>query len=248
MQIGEDIYPRRSDGSLFPYIPFVFAGSDDNRPNVDVPPLLDIANINIGHYRNSADNEENLFIHGQGTMFIWSNMAADDFAQANPSGIKVGSRAAHFLGPAGGAQLLQVEGSGALPQAMQAKVDMMIGIGARFIAEPSGNKPVGTAMIEASQQTSGVINLIMNVENAYRMVLGWMTDFMGGDRESISFELNKDLFDQPWTAQEITAAIMLADSGVVAKADLRTKARATGYLDPTRSDEDIDRDIMDGGE
>jgi len=59
---GPDIYPRQSDGSLWDEIPFSFIGSINNDETIDKAPLYDIAEINISHYRNSADYEESSFL------------------------------------------------------------------------------------------------------------------------------------------------------------------------------------------
>ena len=48
-------------------IPFIFCGALNNSPDVDKSPVYDIAEVNIAHYRNSADYEESCFIAGQAT-------------------------------------------------------------------------------------------------------------------------------------------------------------------------------------
>ncbi|MEE4290648.1 MAG: DUF4055 domain-containing protein, partial [Cycloclasticus sp.] len=57
--------PRQANGSRFNFIPFIIAGAVSNDPSVDNAALYDIAELNIGHYRNSADYEESVFLVGQ---------------------------------------------------------------------------------------------------------------------------------------------------------------------------------------
>lgn len=241
------LYPTKKDGTFFKEIPFQFFGAVDNRPTVDKPPLYDIAIVNLAHYRNSADHEENLFIHGQGTLFLTSNMSWKSFNEANPNGIMVGARKGHFLGDGGNAQLLQLDAATAIGNAMDSKVAQMIGIGARFIQDKSGKETAEAAKIGAGQQVSGLGTLVGNVSDGMLNVIGWLSDFMGGKGES-TFELNKDFFDQSITALEASTFAMFGDTGVVAKADIRHLLRRVGWLRQDRTDEQIDQEIVDNGE
>ena len=107
-QIGEDIIPSKAGGAPWEEIPFVFPGALNNDPCVDPPPLYDMSELNLGHYRNSADFEKNLFIHSGGTLFVSSKLSADEWKTMNPNGITVGSDAGHFLSDPGSATLLQL--------------------------------------------------------------------------------------------------------------------------------------------
>lgn len=64
-ELVEEYWPTTAIGTRFNYIPFYFAGSENNDPNYDEIPLLDLSLLNVGHYRNSADQEESGFIAGQ---------------------------------------------------------------------------------------------------------------------------------------------------------------------------------------
>jgi hypothetical protein len=243
--IGELIEPKKKDGSRFDVIPFVIVGSEDNRPKVDKPPLLDIANVNLAHLRNSADQEENLFIHGQGTMFLSSDMSISQWNEANgKGGVRVGSRDGHFLGPNGKAILLQIQENTAIAAAMTDKVKQMIAIGARYIQDSgSAQETAEAARINSAQQTSGLNTLVGNVENGIITCLGWIADFMGGDITNIKFKLNRDFYDRTLTPQEATMLMLFADSGTLAQTDVRSRLRQTGVIQADRTDKDIDDDV-----
>jgi len=86
-------FQPRANGKLLDRIPFIIAGSYSNDPAVDDAALYDIAEINIGHYRNSADYEEGIFLHGQPMLHIdVGTTSAIEFETLNPNGIEVGSR------------------------------------------------------------------------------------------------------------------------------------------------------------
>ena len=66
---AEEVFPQL--GSLDQgVIPFTFIGATNNDHTIDDAPLLPLAELNIGHFRNSADNEESSFVVGQPTLFI----------------------------------------------------------------------------------------------------------------------------------------------------------------------------------
>ncbi len=239
----ETFYPTDYNGNQFEIIPFQFIGAENNRPSVDKPPLLDIANVNLAHYRNSADNEENLHIHGQGTLILGSNMSTEDFKKANPNGVSVGSRNGHFLGDNAFAELLQLDPSQTLQTAMDKKVTQMIGIGARFIQEEYVDMRVDQVQVNKAQKESGLATLVGNCTKGITNCINWVLMFMGEKEQDFSFALNMDFFGASLTAQEITAMIMLVDTGVMPKSDARRKLKNIEWIDSEKTEEEIEAEI-----
>jgi hypothetical protein len=64
------VQPKRGDGEAWNYIPFTFVGSVNNDETPDLPPLYDLAVLNVAHYRNSADYEESCYMVGQPTPYL----------------------------------------------------------------------------------------------------------------------------------------------------------------------------------
>lgn len=62
---GEKKFPTAYNGDFWSYIPFTFVGAIDNSEEIKKPPLLPLANLNLAHYRDSADFQE--------AVFIWAN-------------------------------------------------------------------------------------------------------------------------------------------------------------------------------
>lgn len=237
-QVGPDITPKKQDGSRWSVIPFQFFGAEDNRPSPDRPPLLDIANINLAHYRNSADYEESLYIHGQGTLFVSSDLSVEQWKDANPNGITVGARRGIFLGANGRAELLQVTANSATAKAMEDKESQMRMIGARLITAATGTQTAEAARIDASSETSVLANVAGNVSEGVTKCLLFAQDYMGG--EGSEYELNTAFFDETMSAQDVMALISLEDRGVIATTDTRDMLKRTGWLSSEREDEDID--------
>lgn len=243
----EPRHPRGFDGRTLDFIPFVFAGAYANIPDMQLPPLLDIALVNIAHYRNSADQEESLYIHGQGTLFITSDMTGDQFKEQNPNGVVVGARRGHFLGSNGSATLLQTQANGAIKEAMQDKLDLMVALGAKLIQSKSGNETAEAARIKASSDASTLDTIVGNASEAIEQALEFATVFMGGNPEQVLFSLNRDFFDSALTAQDVMALIQLADRGDVAQADIRAALRKAGWIAANRTDEILDEEAEEIG-
>ncbi|MCG8608943.1 MAG: DUF4055 domain-containing protein [Pseudomonadales bacterium] len=246
-QIGEDIIPSKAGGAPWEEIPFVFPGALNNDPCVDPPPLYDMSELNLGHYRNSADFEKNLFIHSGGTLFVSSKLSADEWKTMNPNGITVGADAGHFLGDAGSATLLQLEPAQATDEAMKRKEEQMIAIGAKLIDKGAINETAEAARINATSETSVLDTIVGNGEDAIVRCLQWCAEFQGADPESIKYELNKEFFDRSVDPQTIMAGIQLYDRGIIAKPDMVSAARRAKLVDSDRTDEEIEDDIDTNG-
>jgi len=244
-EIISAVQPRRNDGTTFDTIPFVFIGSENNDPQVDSAPLYDMSNINIGHYKNSADYEESVHITGQPTLFMSSAFSADDFAEANPNGVKIGARRGHNVGEGGSAMLLQAAPNQLADEAMKRKEQQAVMTGARLIMPQSGVETAEAAMLRASSESS-VLNIIVNnVEAGLVKALEISTQFMGGNPEEIEYKLNREFFDNRMDPQELMAQIQTLDRQIISTKDLRANMRRAGLIAADRTDEDIDEDLGD---
>ena len=239
----ETIYPLDANGNRLTEIPFVFVGSENNDYTVDESPIYDLSNVNLSHYRNSADNEESSFIHGQPSLFLYvANGAA--VTEANPNGISVGARAANVLGQDDRAELLQA-GENNLPREnMRDKEQMMIMLGARLIT-PSQQETAEAARIKHSGDNSVLGIIVKNVDNAYAKVIEWLQLFQTGIEEEFLFQVNNDFFFEKMTAQDRQAWIADVLQGAVSLKDYRTALREAGHIADDRTDDEIDGDIND---
>ena len=241
MPVTEQFYPRRGNGTYFDTIPFQFIGSTNNDATIDVPPLEAIAEVNIAHYRNSADVEENSFIHGQLTLGVTSDLSAEGFKEANPSGIVVGARAGHFLGSQGGFHSVQANASSLTQELMKSKEMQLVMLGAQLIVDRNSNQTAKAAQLQHASEHSVLGDVVNNVSEALEAAIYWCGEFMNvvGD---VEYDINTQFFDEGVDPQMIIQAIAMYDRELITSGDLQDYGRKAGIIAADRTNDDIDQD------
>ena len=240
--ITEEIVIRGASGQPFDYIPFHFIGSRDNLPDIDEPILYDIARVNIGHFRNSADQENNLSVHGGGTLVVSTDMSPEAFQSANPGGITVGENAGLILSEGGKAELLQLGPASAIGTEMTHKEQMMVQIGAKIITK-TGQRTAEEARIQATSENSMLDTMVGNIDEAFTAVLYDCRAFISPTEADIVFSLNSDFYADSIAPQEIMAMIQGSDAGVMPKIDIVRRLIDAGWIQSEGTPEDILSDI-----
>lgn len=229
----EEIFPQL--GSVEPgTIPFTFIGASNNDSTIDDAPLLPLAELNIGHFRNSADNEESSFVVGQPTLFIapGENMSLQTFTEANPNGVKMGSRTGHNVGVGGNAFLVQADANNLAKENMLNKEQQAIQIGAQLIT-PTQQITAESARLQRGADTSVMATIARNVSQAYTDALKWVAAMMGLGDQEIEFKLNMDFFLQPMTAQDRAAWMADINAGLLPATAYYAALRKAGVTDWT---------------
>lgn len=211
----ETIYPQLGD-NLKGVIPFTFIGATNNDHTPDDPPMLPLAELNIGHFRNSADNEESSFVVGQPTLFIspGENFSLKEFREDNPNGVKMGSRTGYNIGAGGTAQLIQAQENNLAKQNMLDKEQQAVQIGAQLIT-PTVQVTAEAARIQRGADTSVMATIARNVSQAYTSALKWVADMLNVDGSEIEFKLNMEFFLKSMTAQDRAAWIADINAGLL---------------------------------
>lgn len=235
----EEIIPSINSKPL-DYIPFAFIGADNNDDCIDPAPLETLAEINIGHFRNSADLEESSFICSQPTLMLYpgETLTPAVFAEANPHGIRLGSRIGHNLGAGGAAEFLQAEASNLAKELMKQKEEQAVMAGAQLIT-PSSQITAESARLQRGADTSIMATIAINVSQSYTQASIWCAAFLGVVGEVV-FELNTDFFMLPLTAQDRAAWMADLNAGLLPNTAYYSALRKAGVTDFT------DEEIQDG--
>lgn len=210
-------------GSQMTDIPFVFIGSEDNDPDPDEPPMYDMAELNIGHWRNSADTEESSYMVGQPTPWV-SGIDEDWLERVMGGKLRVGSRGGVPL-PQGGAFGIAQVAPNMLPRELaQDKEKQMLALGAR-LTEPRGGQVTAT---EASLNEAGSLSVLAlcakNVSEAYTQALEICLLFLAATGE-VSFDLNTDFEMHRMTAQDRAQLTAEWQSGQITTEEMRYALR-----------------------
>ena len=206
-QIYSEAIPTDGSGLPWEEIPGVFVGSENNSPGVDTPPMLSLAEINKGHYRNSADYEDNVWYCGQAQAWMSGvNQNHVDMMKAN--NMYVGSRMMLAVPEGGTFDYAAAPPNTMVREAMDSKLDMMIGLGARFIQPGSAAKTAYEAGQDASVQHSVLSLISSNLSEAYTQCIKWAARYMNvPETDGISFETTMDFVSPTATAQDIQAMV-----------------------------------------
>lgn len=244
-KVIETSTPVDADGNTFDYIPLQFLGSVNNDWVVDFQPLYDISVLNVGHYKNSADYEESIFITGQPFLVINTGDVGslDEFKQANPNGIKFGSRSYMTVGSGGDGKLLQANANQLVSQAMKEKLEQAAQIGARLIESAGGRETAEAAKIRYGSQHSALYTLTSNISWGIARALQTVCRFMGVSPESVKYKLNDQFFDEKADPNLIAQMWLGIDRGVLTAHEVREYGRRTGWIESDRTDEEMDKEV-----
>lgn len=191
----EEYVPRMAGGAPFDHIPLHIAGAEDNKPSVDMPPLYDMAVLNIAHYQTTADHRENLFIHGQLTLGISTEMDYATFKEANPDGVQVGARRGHYLGFGGSFQSVTAPESSSLSKALTDIESQIVALGASLVQRGGQAETAEAARINASAESSVLNVMTNNLSEALEAALEDVARFIGVNPDSIEFKLNTEFWE-----------------------------------------------------
>ncbi len=224
---GERVELRDAAGKPLDEIPFSFIGSTNNDATVDEPPLYDLAELNIGHYRNSADYEEASFIVGQPTPWFsgLTQEWVDDVLQGE---VLLGARAAVPLPAGAQAGLLQVSMNSMPMEAMKHKEAQMVALGARLVENRAVRRTLGEVKDSNASETSLLANVANNVSAAFVFALRVAARFVGTDTATVKFSLNTEFALTGMAAEERTALIADMQAGLITWSEARLALRRGG--------------------
>lgn len=224
---GEPIIPTDAQGKTFDEIPFEFVGSLNNDATVDAPPLYDLAELNIAHYRNSADYEESCFIVGQPTPWF-SGLTEEWVTDVLKGKVLLGSRAAVLLPENGMAGLLQVTANSMPMEAMKHKEAQMVALGARLVENRAVRRTLGEVQQSNASETSILASCANNVSAAYTKQLQRAARFVGADPSECGFTLPTDFAMTSLSGEARMQLIADMQAGALSYTEVRTQLRRAG--------------------
>lgn len=243
---GEPTTPTQANGKAWNVIPFQFVGSESNTPDVNTAPMKELVHVNIGHYRNSADFEDSVWYAGQAQPWM-SGITQAHIDLMKENDMYVGSRS--LIGVPSGEQLgfASAPPNPLVAQAMKDKIELMIGLGARFLAPGSAVKTAAQAEGELSMQHSVLSLIANNVSEAYTQCLKWCALFMGETMDDLEYTISQDFVKTTVDANMLREMVASWMQGAMPSADLFNWMRKNELIDPEKTDEKINEELSGSG-
>ncbi|WP_038342151.1 DUF4055 domain-containing protein [Acinetobacter sp. A47] len=202
---GTTKYPRDFNGELWSYIPFTFVGAIDNSTDIHNPPLLELAKINLAHYRDSADFQESVFYMGQ-PQYYASGVDWAWFEEAKKHGVYIGARVMLPLPGEGKLGIVQVQPNTLAREGMKDKWGYMKELGARMVEKGSAAKTATEANNDDAIQHSVLSLCVSNMNEAISMALRWAAKYMVADvdrltKNELLYEISQEFSKQGYLAE-----------------------------------------------
>lgn len=229
-QIGGDIYPLMNNKPL-EFIPFWIVGTDGVDASLDEPPLIDLVDLNLHHYRVTADYEHGCHFTGLPTAVV------SGYTSENGEKLYIGSTTAWiFPDPNAKATFLEFTGQGldALKGNLDRKEQQMAILGARMLAEEKRTAETATtAAIHRTGENSVLSAIAIAVSDALEEALTMFSEW-AGQQAKVEFAINRDFLPVALDAQQLTALFALKQGGGLSDAEFFELLQRGDVIDSTK--------------
>lgn len=202
---SEEIPTMGMKGEPFKYIPFFFVTATGMNHELSNPMLLDLANINLGHYKNSADYENMLHITGAKTVLAmgWSDEI-----------FPIGGLAK--LSTDGDAKYLEASSDSGLKDEMKHKEELMAALGSQIL---SGRGRYVSSAQTAQITSEGEYATLADLANSLSYCMTWIMklfiEWANGNPGDVSIEFNTDYQVQEIQQGKLTELMAAVQSGMM---------------------------------
>ena len=241
---GDPFVPLRK-GEPLPYIPFQFFAPSSLTPSIGKPPMLDLVEVNLSHYRTSADHEHGAHLTSLPTPWV---SGVDIEGQ-----LPIGSSTAWILPEANArAGMLEYtgDGLGSIERLSAAKQDRMASLGARIIEQKRKAAETAEALrIQSSSEYSVLSTMAAAFDLGMEQVMSWHAWWAGVDevKEQVSFSLNKDFFDTRLNPKEAEVLVAAWQAGAVSHDTLFWNLQQGEWVQAGRTLEE-EKELINAGE
>jgi hypothetical protein len=210
---GYEEFTPLMNGQPMRYIPFFFFDGVENTSSIKQPHLLDLVELNLAHYRMTADYNWGLHYVALPTPVI--------------SGVDAGSNTSYRIGPAEAwvftdpnakAFYLEFTGSGmsAISKALAETESQMTVMGSRSMlsTQQRAAETAQTEIVRRNAENSYLASIVNSCEEQLEKVLNTMRDWMGLDGE-VEVSFNKDFLAYRQTGDYVRSITEAVEKGVI---------------------------------
>jgi len=229
-------------GQPLNFIPFKFFGAQYNTADVEAPPVLDIVDLNLSHYRTYAELE-------WGRMYTALPVYYAPVSDGEGAGdYIVGPSVVWEVEPDQEPGILEYKGDGlkTLESALQTKEQQIAAIGGRMMP---GHTAKGSASAEETERSAQseqalILHALQACEAGMTDCIRWWLmwrDVALADSEDVEYSMNRIFGDARLDARAMRVFQQLHDEGKLPIEIIYNAVIATGFMDPeTTLEEFID--------
>jgi hypothetical protein len=209
-------YVPKLKGQPLDSIPFCFIGPNTILPDVEKLPSEDLVDVNLSHYRSSADLE-----HGRHYTALPTVWVAGFPTEGTE--LRIGSQTAWITDRTDAkAGILEFTGQrlGALEKALSQKEAMMAALGARLLEDPKRAAEAAEAIrLRLGGEQVALTTIANTASLALTIVLQWFADWAGASG-NVTVRLSTEFFEQSMYPAMLRELVTVWQGGAIAKATL----------------------------
>lgn len=215
--LGEPIIPLMN-GAPLNYIPF-YADFD-----FEDPPLIDLYDKNLDHYRINADYRHGLHFTGLPTAVVAGYSPPTATPGQAPEKLYIGSESAWVFPDAqANAKYLEFTGQGLteIREALKEAKEEMAILGAKLLgSEKAGVEAFKTQAMRNSGETSILSAISIETSNRLREALKTFAAWANAPKDDLNYELNREFMPVAMDAATLTAYVGAWQAGAISSAVL----------------------------
>lgn len=194
-------------------IPFLMISPYDFGYDVDKPPLLDIALLNLSHYRSYAQLEAGRFFTATPIYSVFLSSGGDEDAE-----FEIGANKVWQFGQDDKAEILEFTGEGLkyLENAITTKEAQIAALGGKMATQTAGTaaESADAVMTRVRGEASFLGSVVATMSEAGSRLLSALAVWRGSPGE-VSVEYASDATEINLDGREIRAMAMLYDTGLL---------------------------------
>lgn len=207
-----EITPTRN-GTPFDFIPMVIIGPLSPTPEVQKSPVVDIATLNIAHFRTSAQLEHGRFYTALPVYYVQANQGQES------AEYHVGPSVVWEVPDGSKPGILEYYGTGlkSLTDSLTEKEEHIAQLGGRIM----GIRPAATAesdnifKMKQANEMSILLNITESVSEGMTQALRWYLDWQRVSIKDVEVRLNQDFKTLQIAARELRAIALLYQEGIL---------------------------------
>ena len=211
----DEAYPLKGfAGRPVMEIPVTLGSSDGPHRPLTKPPMLDLVDVAISHYNNSADLEQALHWVGS-PVPVFSGF---DSGNNNENRITFSPSQAILLGDQGKAEFLEISGTALknIQDTMLSKESQLANLGSRLTGRRDGVITAETARINAATDYASLSTIARGVSDSWTSHLTMMSRvWLGVESDEIKLIINTDFVSSRLSAEDLKTLTEVYLAGVI---------------------------------